>query len=69
MQKFANGDRVRWTEGDEERAGVVTESDVKAPSEADDDASTRFHRVTMADGTSHVIAETELDPTDSSTEN
>ena len=64
MQKFSNGERVRWSDGGTERTGVVTASDVDAPPEAGDAAGNRFHRVTASDGTSYVVAETDLEPTD-----
>lgn len=64
MQKFSNGERVRWRDGDTDRTGVVTASDVEAPPEAEAKAAGRFHRVTAADGTSYVVAEGDLAPTD-----
>ena len=67
MQKFSNGERVRWQDGEETRTGVVTESDVEAPADAGDKAATRFHRVTSADGTVHVVSENDLEPTHAST--
>lgn len=65
MQQFSNGDRVRWRDGDTQRTGVVTDSDVEAPPEAEDKAGGRFHRVTVADGASYIVAESDLEPTDS----
>ena len=65
MQKFSNGERVRWQEGETVRTGVVTASDVEAPADAEHKEATRFHRVTASDGTSYVVPETELEPTDS----
>ena len=63
MQQFASGDRVRWQEGGERRTGVITDTDVESPPHADDKAGIRFYRVTTADGGSHVLPETELEPT------
>ncbi len=68
MQKFSNGARVRWTDGDQQRTGVVTDSNVAAPEDAGDHAETRFHRVTSADGTTYVVSEIELEPTGASPE-
>ena len=68
MQKFSNGERVRWREGEAERTGIVTNSDVDPPPEAGGKAGNRFHRVTAADGTSYVISESDLEPTDASPE-
>ena len=65
MQKFSNGERVRWRDGETERTGVVTDSNVEAPPDAEHQEATRFHRVTAADGTSYVVSESELEPTDS----
>lgn len=64
MQKFANGDRVKWQEGGEARTGVVTASDVDGPADAGDKASMRFHRVTESDGSNHVLPEGDLEPAD-----
>ena len=68
MQKFSNGARVRWREGDADRIGIVTASDVEPPPDAGDRAATRFHRVTAADGTSYVLSENDLEPTGTSSE-
>lgn len=65
MQQFSNGDRVRWRDGETVRTGVVTASNAEAPPEAGSKAGGRFHRVTAADGTSYVVAEGDLDPTNS----
>ena len=64
LQKFSNGDRVSWTEGDIHRKGVVTASDVEGPPDAGEKAATRFYRVTASDGTSYAVSETDLEPTD-----
>lgn len=64
LQKFSNGDRVSWMEGDVERRGVVTESDIEGPPDAAEKAATRFYRVTAADGTSYAVSEADLEPTD-----
>ena len=65
QQQFSNGDRVSWHEDDKKRTGIVAASDVEGPADAGDKAGMRFYSVATADGTSYVLPENELEPTDS----